>query len=547
MITVNDARPTAEAVAVGDGRIVAVGDTEDILSMAVPGTLLVNLDGDTMLPGFIDSHSHISSVGRYDEYTPSAGVVSIDSLVERGRKLFRRWFERSVAEGTYRPGDWYVGSGYDNTIFPGAANPTADDLDRISADVPIVIVHSSNHSAVVNHKALELLGYTPGSPLTEEQKKYVGTDSNGNPNGQLAEEAYFKLYEQPNVMMDNEVTNTPSDEDVLKRAVGVYASHGITTAQEGAGSNIAHTVERMRSRGDTLSIDIVSYGDAASMAGPSREQRYRDGLKQGGVKIFLDGSPQGKTAWLREPYYIVPEGKPRDYRGHEFMTDEQLYEELVRYLRAGYQVYAHANGSAAIDQFISQYERAKKDTGITTDLRPVIIHAQTMTEDQLDRAEKAGINPSFFNDHTYYWGDYHLDSSLGPERGARISPLSSALKRDVNVTIHQDSPVVPPDMLFSIHNAVNRTTRSGRPIGPEYAVTPMEAIKTVTINGAYQYFEEDVKGSIEPGKLADFVILDRNPLSVPPAEIKDIRVMETVKRGRVIYTAPDSNIVSIVK
>ena len=538
IVTVDDGRPEAEAVLVGDGRIVAVGGKRELMRSRRPDTKLGDLKGMTMLPGFIDSHSHISSVTKFPDFSPAEGVTSVETLVEYGRREFDAWYDRSVAEGTYEPGDWFIGNGYDNTVFPGAEGPTADDLDRISEEVPVCIIHMSNHVAVVNNRALELMGYSPGSPLVREYAALLGRYPDGRLNGLLEEEAYFRLYYDPNVLMDNAVTNAPSEEDVLRHAMRVYASHGITTAQDGAGSNIAASVRTIVEQGDSLIIDINSYGDLGSMSVPSREAVYRDGLRRAGVKLFLDGSPQAKTAWLLEPYYVVPAGKGADYDGFPQMTDDELYSQLAECLRKGYQVIAHTNGSAAIGQFLDQYARAKLVTAAEEGMKPVLIHAQTITEEQLDRAEELGVDVSFFNDHTYYWGDYYLTSILGPELGRRISPLRTALERKgLNITIHQDSPVVPPDMLFSIYNAVNRITRSGQPIGPEYAVTPMEALRMVTVNGARQYGQEDDRGSITPGKIADFVILDRNPLKVPGTEIKDIAVVRTVKRGRVIYPA----------
>lgn len=535
VVTVDDLQSVATAFAVGDGQIVAVGSDSLVLSMAAPNTRLVDLEGHIVLPGFIDSHSHIAQVGKYPQFSPAAGVVSIDSLVDFGRRAFGSWLQHAVDQGRYAEGDWFVGTGYDNTSFPDAVKPVADDLDRISTEVPIVIIHSSNHTAVVNHKALEMMGFTKDSPLTNQFGSLVGKDLGGNPNGQLAEDAFFRLYYSPNVMLDSEVTDIDSGADNLEKAMQLYACYGITTAQDGAGSDIDSSVVELLSRGKELLIDIVSFGQPAAMSGKSRDAQFENGLKHQGIKIILDGSPQAKTAWLREPYYVVPDGYATDYRGFPSLSDDSLYVQLVDALQNGWQVYAHTNGSAAIDQFITQYTRAEHDTGIEGDMRPVLIHAQTITDDQLDSAERAGIDVSFFHDHTYYWGDYHLSSVLGPERGARISPLSEALKRDINVTIHQDSPVVPPDMLFSIHNAVNRTTRNGQPIGSQYAVSPAEAIKMVTINAARQYDEQDTRGSIEKGKLADFVILDRNPLTVRTDSIKYIEVLETVKRGRTIY------------
>ena len=166
-----------------------------------------------------------------------------------------------------------------------------------------------------------------------------------------------------------------------------------------------------------------------------------------------------------------------------------------------------------------------------------MVHCQTVREDQLDRMKEIGMMPTFFHDHVYLWGDVHLDSVLGPERGRRISPLASALERGIPFTLHQDTPVVAPNMILSLHHAVNRKTLSGRDIGPEFAISPLDALRAITIFGAYQIFEEDQKGSIEPGKLADFVILDKNPLDVPKETIKDIKVLQTIKRGEVVYNA----------
>jgi len=166
-----------------------------------------------------------------------------------------------------------------------------------------------------------------------------------------------------------------------------------------------------------------------------------------------------------------------------------------------------------------------------------MIHAQTVREDQLDEMKELGIIPSFFGMHTYYWGDWHRDSVLGPERAARISPAASALKRGMVYTQHHDAPVALPSSMMIISSQVNRTTRSGKVLGPEQRVSVMDALKSTTINAAYQHFEEKTKGSLEPGKLADFVVLDKNPLKVDPMAIKDIQIVETIKEGVSIYMA----------
>jgi len=267
------------------------------------------------------------------------------------------------------------------------------------------------------------------------------------------------------------------------------------------------------------------------------QARYARHVKIPGVKVIGDGSPQpgAKTAWLSAPYYKKPDWEPEGYRGYPIYTDEQMYAFCRQALEKNWQIVTHCNGDATADQFIKAYEKAKKDMGNTLNLRPVMIHAQTVREDQLEAMARLGIIPTFFHDHTYYWGDDHLDSVLGPERGKRISPLKSALNRGIPFTLHQDTPVVPPNQILALHNAVNRQTKTGREIGPEFAISPLQAIKAITINAAFQNFDENIKGSLEAGKYADLVILDKNPLKVPEEEIKEIKVLETIKEGKTIY------------
>ncbi len=200
-----------------------------------------------------------------------------------------------------------------------------------------------------------------------------------------------------------------------------------------------------------------------------------------------------------------------------------------------WQINVHANGDEAIEQMIRCYQSVLEETGSEKNLRPVVIHCQTVREDQLDRMKEIGMIASFFLDHVYYWGDYHYESVLGPERAAYISPARSALERGVSFTLHQDSPVAPPDVMGAVHNAVNRKTAKGRVLGAEQTITVKEALKAVTVNGAYQIFEENRKGSIAAGKAADFVILEENPLLVPEERLRDIKVLETIKAGETIY------------
>jgi len=251
------------------------------------------------------------------------------------------------------------------------------------------------------------------------------------------------------------------------------------------------------------------------------------------MKLFADGSIQAYTGFLTEPYYVPPGDDP-EYRGFPSMSREKLTDYVLKCRKMGMQVAIHANGDAAIDNILYAFEEAQKAYP-SDDPRFICIHCQTAREDQLDKMKEIGVVPSFFILHTYYWGDRHMSIFLGPERAIRISPLKSTVDRGIPFTIHTDSPVVPMDPLQLVWSAVNRVSTSGAVIGPDQRITPLEALKAVTINAAYQGFEEDTKGSIEPGKLADLVILSENPLTVDPMTIKDIKVEETIVGGKTVF------------
>lgn len=531
IITVNDAQPKAEAVLVEDGFIKAVGTKEKLKAMAVDAKQ-IDLAGKTMAPGFVDGHSHIPQNGLFPKFdAPPVGTT--DSL-EKFIAQAKEYLEQNPVKGD----EWFVGMGYDNASFPDKKHPDRYDLDKVSAEVPIVMLHASGHVGVCNSKVLELLGVTKDTPNPEGgviQKDPV----TGEPTGMMEELALsvFTMRRMP----------IPSAEFMMAgfiRSQEMYVSNGITTAQDGSFAKEFQPLLAYFQDNDMLKLDIYGYPLIDSpnrdlMEGrKSLEAKYDKHVKLAGVKLFLDGSPQAKTAWLTKPYYVVPEGEAEDYCAYPvYPDDDKVCGFFKDCLTNGWQVLVHCNGDAAMDQFINQYERAQKKTGIITDFRPVMVHCQTVREDQLDRMKEIGILPTFFHDHVLFWGDWHLDSVLGPERGRRISPLASAVKRGMTFTLHQDCPVIPSNMILSMHNAVNRKTKSGRDIGPEFAIEPMEALKAITIYGAYQCFEENEKGSIEPGKMADLVILDKSPLDVPKEEIKNIKVLQTIKEGRVVYEA----------
>lgn len=255
--------------------------------------------------------------------------------------------------------------------------------------------------------------------------------------------------------------------------------------------------------------------------------KYKNRFKLGGYKAVLDGSPQGKSAWMTQPYE-----NSDGYCAYSWFQTEQVEEFMKIAIAENQQILVHCNGDAAGDQFLTAYVSAfeKSDNPNKGNLRPVMIHCQTAREDQLDIMEKYNMIPSIFVGHVYFWGDVHV-KNLGRERGERVSPVQSAIRRNLMVNFHEDPPVTPACPLFSLWTAVNRVTRGGELLAPEQRCSVYDGLKAITMHGAYAYFEEDSKGSIKEGKRADLVILDKNPLEVDTMLIKDITVLETIKDG----------------
>ena len=528
IITVNEKEPIIDAVLVENGKIIKTGSKEEILKLKNEDTELVDLDGKTMLPGFIDPHSHIIAVAQ------TLMIVNLSDA--NSKEEFIEILKDYINNNPPKNGEWIIGFGYDNTKYENEEHPTKFDLDLVSKDIPIFISHASGHIATTNSKALEAFGYVGTSYEVPEGGVVRTIEGSNEPNGILEENACLSPEKR-------KVIPAPSVDTLLsciKKAQQIYSSYGLTTAQDASIDENLNQLLNLAAQKNELIIDIV--GQAVQHTTlkllkneGTPKRKYYNHYKLLGGKTWLDGSPQGKTAWLTKPYYEVPEGESKDYCGYATQEDKDVIEYFKSLIENNIQVNVHCNGDAASDQFIRCYKKALEMTDNKTDLRPVMVHAQTVREDQLDDMKELGIIPTFFLDHIWFWGDYHYESVFGEERANRLSPAKSALRRNINFTLHQDSPVKMPNQILAMHNAVNRQTQSGRILGADQRLSIMEAIKALTINAAYQYFEEDEKGSIEEGKVADFVILDRNPLAVNPSEIKEIKVLETIKEGNTIY------------
>ena len=609
----------AKAVLAGDGYIIAVAySDEDVAKLekllADADYEDVDLKGETMIPAFVDAHSHINIVDQFADASPSSGVTSLEALVEIGKKDFDAWLNDHTYDADYGPIEpggkfWFVTNGFDNTAFVDGweemglapyAMPTKEVLDKISTEYPIYYLHASGHMGAVNSLGLEII---------EQKMHEMGLEETANPavNWDVDENGEYTgvLREKGNIATtigatSPSVARTPSTSDVLANAMDVYASYGIATGIIGAGGGDQRSVVAAIPKAERV-IDIsalMSYDTHDELSGgkTSADQVYdANGFKYNGVKLFGDGSPQGKTAW-----FAVDENDPSGggyYRdvNETLLTNEDentawwwgeaegkrtdnatLTNQFTNLVSQGITFHFHANGTGAIQQFIDCYRQALINNGIDLNnkaavdavkdkVRPVIIHAQTITDEQMKECAALGITLSFFTDHVYYYGDYHLYSTLGPDRGQRISPMATALSDDINMTMHQDSPIAPPKMLFSVYNAATRITRDGQPIGRGSAdgssdndkritdwsnkaydtrderVSAYEALKCVTINSAWQIYDEDEKGSISVGKQADFAILNVNPLTneflgLEPQEVQYGNFVEqTINNDTVIF------------
>ncbi|MDE7271238.1 MAG: amidohydrolase [Acetatifactor sp.] len=506
-----------EAVLVRDGLIAAVGSLEEVLELAGDEAVKCDLKGKCLMPSFIDAHSHFVMNGQMASWADLSACESFEDIIA----VLRAY----IGENHITDKDVILGFGYDHNFLREGMQPDKRVLDVVSSTIPIFILHISAHLACANSAALRLARIDETTPNPEGG--VIGRLDGGEPSGYV-EEAGMNLLQRailPRVNIDYE--------KMLWKMQEVYIDNGITTVQDGASTESDINALLNMSASKALKLDVVAY-PLMSSGGAELMQKYGEAYKQyvngfkiGGYKLVLDGSPQGRSAWMSEPYL----GDEPDYCGYPWMKDEEVQAYVGQAVSESRQLLAHCNGDAASEQFIRAYEKADK-TG-KDGLRPVMIHCQTVRNDQLDRMAKLHMIASIFIGHVWYWGDIHI-KNFGPQRGNHVSPAKDAIDRGVMINFHQDTPVTRPDMLHSVWCAVNRISRGGSKIGEDQAISVYEALKAITINGAYQYFEEDQKGSIAKGKRADLVILDRSPLETDPMEIRDIKVLETIKDGETI-------------
>lgn len=534
IITMNDDAPSAEAIAIKDGKILAVGKEAAIMTSRGDATRVIDLANKTLLPGFVDAHSHFSIVGLQAISAnllpaPDGPVNSIPQLQQAMREFI-------ATSPIVKEFGVAIGFNYDDSQLAEQRSPTAAELDEVSRDIPILVMHQSGHLSVYNSAALAKVGITSATVDPDGgliRRKPGSTE----PDGVLEENAHF-------MSMFKVLPEFTPEQGLAQVAAAqqTYASNGFTTVQEARADSSILALLSAAAKAGRLYLDTIAFpalettSDEPSLRGPLMSRTYQNHYRYGGIKLTFDGSPQGKTAWFTQPYYKAPPGQPASYAGYPAFKEEDAQRWVSMAYRNHWQVLVHANGDAAIDQLIRTVRTAQADMP-TKDARTVLIHGQYLRADQVADLETLGIKPSLYPMHTFYWGDWHRQSVAGQERAENISPTGWLLAKKMPFTIHSDAPVTFPNSMRILDSAVNRTTRTNYVIGPQHRLSPLVALKAMTLWAAYQHFEERSKGSLEAGKLADLVILDKNPLTVAPATLKDMKVLETIKEGATVFQA----------
>ncbi|MFN6189628.1 MAG: amidohydrolase [Planctomycetia bacterium] len=534
-----------ESLVERDGRILFVGPLAEARSLVDAKAATVDLGGKTLLPGFIDTHGHFVYFGKNLVDANLFGCTDIADLVARMKKQV----EQTPADG------WIVGFGYQARGLKEGRAPTSEELDQVSADRPVMIVDSSGHLGAANAAAFKAAGITAETP--DPTGGMFTRKADGKSLAGPMEETALNAVRSKRPPFTGELAAR-----TITGAAEVWASHGQTTAMEaglGLGNDdigiVLNAIDKQllpidlyvaakdSALDDTLAAAYTVASQYNPQAGgiveklraarPDLDRRYVNRVRLGGVKFWLDGSLD--TAWFTQPYTQNPPGKSGAFSGYRQIPDEALDAIFEKYWPTQLQIHMHMNGDAAADQALAAIAKAVKKHGMH-DHRPVFVHASWLRGDQIEKMKVCGAIPSFLTAGIIPGGDAVV-KLWGPERSAGAMASRSFLRAGLPFTYSHDAPVSPvPSILALVDAGVNRLSGSGKVVGPDERVGPYDSLRAVTSTAAYQLKEEKMKGTLEAGKLADLVILDKNPLKVEPTTIKDIAVVETIKEGRTVYT-----------
>ncbi|MXV38760.1 amidohydrolase family protein [Flavobacteriaceae bacterium Ap0902] len=531
IITMHTQEPTyVEAVVEVHGKIAFVGDLNTVLNRYKDHNL-IDLKGKTMLPGFIDPHSHFgmvsNSMGQVDLNPSPVGNVSTIEDIQLALVRYKK--DHNIPDG-----DWIFGWGYDDGQLAEKRHLNKNEIDAVLPNNPVYLQHTSGHMGVANSMALNKLSVNASTP-NPEGGNIARIKGSNEPNGLVQETAMYPF-------VGNMLEVLAKDQEkYFEQTQDFYAQNGITTAQDGMTDRpTIHFFQSQANQGK-LKLDLIALAGFSDLSENIKDEdlrfkTYKNGFKVQGTKIIADGSPQGKTAYFTQSYLTEVPDCDSNCKGLPSISQNNLNNLFKTAYEHDNQLFIHCNGDASIDMVIEAHEYACKTLNqpLDKDRRTIAIHAQFVRPDQLEIFKKYKIEPSFFTNHAFFWGDNHVEN-LGVIRANFLSPIHSADKLGLKYTNHSDATVTPINPVFTVWSAVNRVSRSGKTIGEGEKVSPYLALKAITSHAAYEFYEENYKGTLEQGKIADFVILDKNPLKVNPMDIKNIEVVETIKNGKPIY------------
>ena len=560
VVTLDDKRPAAQAVAIKGTRIVAVGKAKDILARwKSEGTEVVDLAGKTLVPGFVDAWGQLSRLGLYSvaaplQPPPGGSVSDINGLV----RTLRDWSRGDLAQ---RFG-WIIGYGYDDSRLREQRPLSRQDLDAVSTDKPVLVIHHSGRQVVMNSRALELAGITRDSvsPPAGRIGRWPGSrEPDGSLDGAAATALLGAL---PKLSADDR-------QALIQQGQTLYLQNGYTTAVEGRATPEDLALYTQAADTGALKLDVMLYADLASAGGALKGHKsvgpryYKNRLRLAGVSFALDGVAEDRSAWLTQPYQLPPPGKRSAYSGYPWASDEAAADLFTRAAAGGWPVAVQANGDAAIDQAIKGLRAAaavqpasppadppgrlpakpRARPALNDAARqpapprpPLLVGAQAVGDAQLDALKEAGAAISFAPQRLALSLAALKDYTLGPERSARFAPAGSALARGLPVLLHADPARLDPSPFAVMAAAIKR------PIGEDQQLAPLDALKALTLQPARQLGEEKLKGSIATGKLADFAVLSANPLKTPADKLGEIRVVGTVKEGVTVFGSNEGGV-----
>ena len=515
VLTMDSRQPVAQAVAIADGRFLAVGSNDDVLNLAHARTTRLDLGGRTIVPGFIDAHTHPAYAGYRHLKQVDCDMRSIAAIQEA---------LRARAANT-AAGDWVIGFKYDDTKTSDGRRLTRDDLDAVSRAHPIVVEHRGGHTAYCNSAAFQKAGVTEKTP-DPPGGRFDRDPATGRLSGRAAETAKEAIDSQ----VPSKLSRSERREGV-KLISKMMSRTGITSVHDAGGSpDDLQAYQDARDEGD-LSLRIYCHITAPyldrMLAAGVRTGLGDEWVRVGAVKMVCDGSISERTARLSQPYI----GRPDD-RGILVTSEADLYKTAAKAHEAGWQLGVHANGDDGIDITLRVFERVQRERP-RRDPRFRVEHCTLVNDDLVRRIKALGAIPTPFSTYVYYHGEKMRE--YGPERLESMFALRSFLDAGIKATQASDYPPGPFEPMMALQSEVTRTDMKGTVWGPRQRISVLEALQVGTLHGAYASFEERQKGSIEAGKLADLTVLGRDPLREPSETLITIPVERTMAGGRWMF------------